>query len=133
MEFTVPQFIEREPKIFGPFTFKQFIYLCIVGGVLIFVYFLAPFPLFLLIAFISIGSALLLVFLKIEGTPLPTVMKNFFIFLINPKTYLWRKKISVPKIIKKKEEPKKEIKEESSLKITEKSHLRKLITFLETK
>jgi len=133
MEFTVPQFIEREPKIFGPFTFKQFIYLCMVGGVLIFVYFLVPFTLFLFIAFISIGSTLLLVLSKIEGTPLPIVMKNFFIFLINPKTYLWKKKISFPKIIKKIEKPKKKIKEEPSLKITEKSHLRKLITFLETK
>jgi len=27
MEFTVPQFVEREPKLIGPFTFKQFIYI----------------------------------------------------------------------------------------------------------
>lgn len=30
MEFQVPQFIEVEDKIFGPFTFKQFVY--ILGG-----------------------------------------------------------------------------------------------------
>ena len=31
MRFQVPQFIEVEDKIFGPFTFKQFIY--IAGGI----------------------------------------------------------------------------------------------------
>ena len=31
MQFQVPQFIEIEDKIFGPLTFKQFIYLA--GGV----------------------------------------------------------------------------------------------------
>jgi len=30
MRFEVPQFIEVEDKIFGPFTWKQFIYL--MGG-----------------------------------------------------------------------------------------------------
>jgi hypothetical protein len=31
MQYQVPQFIEVEDKIFGPFTFKQFLY--VVGGV----------------------------------------------------------------------------------------------------
>ena len=31
MEYQVPQFIEVEDKIFGPFTLKQFIY--VAGGV----------------------------------------------------------------------------------------------------
>lgn len=31
MQFQVPQFIEVEDKIFGPLTFKQFVY--IAGGV----------------------------------------------------------------------------------------------------
>ena len=30
MQFKVPQFLEIEDKIFGPFTFKQFVYLA--GG-----------------------------------------------------------------------------------------------------
>ena len=32
MRFQVPQFIEIESKIFGPLTFKQFIYLAGGGG-----------------------------------------------------------------------------------------------------
>ena len=31
MQYQVPQFIDVEDKIFGPFTFKQFIYM--IGGI----------------------------------------------------------------------------------------------------
>ncbi len=133
MEYIVPQFIEREPKIVGSFTFKQFIYIGIAVGLSIFLYFLVPFFLFLIIAIILLGTAFILALLKIGGAPLPTVIKNFLIFLTRPRIYLWRRKVIPPKVLKKVEKPKEEVKEESILKITEKSHLRKLSTFLETK
>jgi len=129
----VPQFIEREPRIFGPFTFKQFVYIGIAGGFSIFLYFLVPFFLFLIVAIILLGSAFILAFFKIGGAPLPVVIKNFFIFLTRPRIYLWRRKVIPLKILKKEEKPREEVKEESILKISERSYLRKLSTFLETK
>jgi hypothetical protein len=136
MEYIVPQFIEREPKIIGPFTFKQFIFIGIAGGILIFLYFvIKSLALFILIAIILLGAALAMAFFKFGGFPLPKLIKNFFVFSSRPKVYLWGKKTIPPKVFKKEVKPKKEEKEEeeSVLKIAEKSHLKNLSTFLETK
>ena len=43
MQFQVPQFIEIEDKIFGPLTFKQFIYLAGGGGLCFLLYTILPF------------------------------------------------------------------------------------------
>jgi hypothetical protein len=134
MEYIVPQFIERESKIFGPFTFKQFIFIGIAGGISIFIYFtIKSFALFLISAIILMGGALAMAFFKRGGFTLPKLIQNFFVFLTKPKIYLWGKKTIPPKIYSKKEEPKEEGEEESVLKIAEKSRLRNLYTLLETK
>jgi len=134
MEFTVPQFIEREPKIFGPFGFKQFTYIGIAGGIAIFLYFILPFPVFLMIAVILVSGAFILAFVKINGIPLPTVIQNGFVFLTRPRIYLWRKKTVFTKVVEKTKESKKEEKrKESPLKVVEKSYLKNLFIDLETK
>jgi len=144
MEFIVPQFIEKEAKIFGPFTFTQFIFIGIAGGILIFLYFLLPFPIFLIVTAILLGGAFALAFLKIEGIPLPTVIQNSFTFLFRPKIYLWQKKTTFPKITEKKDKPKKLKEEEEEeeeekkeeklpLQIAEKSRLKELSNYLETR
>lgn len=133
MEFIVPQFIEREPKIVGPFTFKQFIFIGIAGGLSIVFYFLVPFFLFLIIAIVLFSGAAALVFLKPGGIALPAVIKNFFIFLSRPKIYLWKRKTLPPKIFREPEKPKEEVKKESVLKIAKGSRLKELFTELETK
>ncbi len=130
----MPQFIEREPRIFGPFTFKQFIFIGIAGGISIFLYFtIKSFAIFLILALILMGGAFALAFLKRGGTSLPKALQNFFIFLGRPKIYLWKKKTIPPKIFQKIEKPKEEAEEEPVLKIAEKSRLRSLYTLLETK
>lgn len=135
MDFIVPQFIEREPKIVGPFNFKQSIFLGVAGATCLFLYFfIKNFILFIIIAFLIAIGALLLTFLKFGGNSLPDILKNFFIFFSRSKIYLWQKKTVVPKVLKK-APPKKEEeeKDESVLKIVERGNLRKLHTYLETK
>lgn len=133
MEYIVPQFIEREAKIVGPFTFKQFIFIGIAGGISIFIYFtVKSLTLFLISAIVLMGGALALAFFKRGGFTLPKLIQNFFVFLAKPKIYLWGKKTIPPKISSKIEKPKEE-EEESVLKIAEKSRLRNLYTLLETK
>ena len=73
MEFTVPQFIEKEPKIVGPFTFKQFIFIGIAGGLSIFLFFAVSFFIFIILAIILLGGAFSLAFLKIERISLPVL------------------------------------------------------------
>lgn len=137
MEFTVPQFIEREPKIVGPFTFKQFIFIGIAGGVCLFLFFTVPLYIFIIAAIVLLGGAFALAFLKIGKTSLPVFIKNFFAFLFKPKIYLWKKKTSPPKFLRKEKvevkEKEEEIEEESKLKVSTGSKLDELFTRLETK
>jgi len=39
MQFNVPQFIETEDKLIGPFTLKQFLYLAAGGALLVFAWY----------------------------------------------------------------------------------------------
>jgi len=135
MEFTVPQFIEKEPKIVGPFTFKQFIFIGIAGGICIFLFFTVSLFVFIIMTIVLLGGAFALAFLKVGKTSLPLFIKNFFAFLFKPKVYLWKKKTSPPKFIKeeKVKEEKEEIEEKSKLKVSTGSRLDELFTRLETK
>jgi len=136
MQFTIPQFIEKEAKIIGPFTFKQFIFIGAAGSVCVFFYFTASLPVFIIIAVFLLGGAFALAFLKIKRIPLPIIIKNFFIFLFKPKVYLWKKKSFAPRILKKAEKVKKTeevTKKQSPLKLGRKGRLGELFTNLETK
>ncbi len=139
MEFVVPQFLERKPKIVGPFTFGQFIFIGIGAGLSILLYFVLPMAFFAIAAIILIGGGLAMAVVKVNKIPLPILIKNFFIFLFKPKVYLWKKKTMGPAIIKKTERPQTRIaetekeKKESPLRIAQGSQLNNLFTNLETK
>ena len=140
MDFTVPQFIEKEAKIVGPLTFKQFIFVGIAGALCLFLFFTVPFYLFVILAIFLLGGSLALAFLKIGKVSMPVFVKNFFVFLFKPKIYLWKRKTNPPKFLKKKPEEKtlKEKQEEiegrkSKLKITKGGRLHELLTRIETK
>jgi len=62
MRFTIPQFIEYEAKIIGPFTFKQFVYIGLAGAVGFVLYFSVPFYLFIITCLILGGGALSMAF-----------------------------------------------------------------------
>ena len=91
MRFQVPQFIEREARVVGPFTFKQFVYLGVPTAAAFFLYFIAPFFVFLFstVVFLSIGF--LFAFVNIGGRSFPTILMNFLHFSVGPKTYIWKK------------------------------------------
>lgn len=102
MQFQVPQFIEVEDKIFGPLTFKQFIY---IGGGLGACYILwRVLPIYLagpLVAVVG-GLAAGLAFFQLNGRPFILGLENAFFFLLRSKLYLWnnaaKKKTVVPVI-----------------------------------
>jgi len=133
MKFTVPKFIEREPKIIGPFTLKQFIFIGLAGTICFIVFFTLPFYYFVLVAVILIPGAFGLAFLRIQGYSLPVVLANFLKFSVTQKLYLWQRKEYLPKFIVREEEPEKEeIKEKVLLEIAEKSRLKKIRGGIET-
>ncbi len=91
MRFQVPQFTEIEDKIFGPFTFKQFVYLIGGAGGILILYSLLP--LYLTIFFgipVSLFS-LALAFYKVNNKPFIKIVENAFRYFLSAKLYLWRK------------------------------------------
>ncbi len=97
MRFQVPQFIEVEDKIFGPLTFKQFIY--IAGGVGIAFVVYSILPLFFAILFIVpvVGFSLALAFYKINNKPFISVMEYALKYTLSNKLYVWKKEKNIPK------------------------------------
>jgi hypothetical protein len=141
MEFTVPQFIEKEAKIVGPLTFKQFAFFGVAVGFCVFLWFVLPSIVFFIVAIPLVVGAGVLAFYKKEGIPIPNLIGSWFLFIFKPKIYLWKKKGVAPKFFKldkKKREIAREIEEEpiqkkSSLKMHRGSNLNKLSTQVETK
>lgn len=114
MRFEVPQFIDVEDKIFGPLTFKQFLYL-VGGGSLGYVsYKIIPSPFSWLFVLIFISLGLALAFYKLNNRPFIEVAQSYLSYFLKGKIYIWRrspiKKIPVEQrvdvIPKPKEEPK---------------------------
>lgn len=137
MEFSIPQFIEMETKIVGPFTWRQFIFLGGAGIIIFFLYFiLSNFYLFLVIAFILTVLAFGFALIKIGDRPLLSVLISFVFFNISSKVYIWRRKQTEPRLVYKKEKIKaKKEKAEPAvlLKITKQSRLKDLSTQIELK
>jgi hypothetical protein len=89
MQFQVPQFIEVEDKIFGPFTLKQFIF--IIGGAGLSFVLWKQLPSFaslpLVIMVLSASGAL--AFMKYNDRPFIMGVENAFYFFFREKLYLW--------------------------------------------
>lgn len=91
MRFEVPQFIDVEDKIFGPLTFKQFIYLAGGGGLGYVFYRLLPFPFWVLVSGPIVVFALLLSFYKLNNRPFIEIAQNWLTFKLKGKLYIWQR------------------------------------------
>ena len=91
MRFQVPQFIDVEDKIFGPFTLKQFIYLA--GGASSLLITATMFGLFVGIIISSpiILLSLALAFYKVNNRPFIHALEAAFIYATKDKLYIWQK------------------------------------------
>jgi hypothetical protein len=99
MRFQVPQFIEVEDKIFGPLTFKQFIYLGGGIGISAVLFITLPKFLALLISVPIVIFAAALAFYKINEKPFIDIVEAFVKYLFGSKLYIWKReeKKAVPK------------------------------------
>lgn len=93
-QFTVPQFIDVEDKIFGPVTVRQFIILLVDFGVVFLFYKLFVFGLFILAGLPVLGFGFVLAFLKINGQPFHFFLLNLLQTLRRPKLRIWNKEMS---------------------------------------
>lgn len=105
MRFQVPQFIEVEDKIFGPFTFKQFVYLAGGGGIAFIVW--QALPTFLALPIIvAVGAlSLALAFYKVNERPFIAMIESAFRYFTKSRLYTWKKERE-PRVVKKEAEEK---------------------------
>lgn len=90
-QFVVPQFIEVEDKIFGPITTRQFIILLVAALVLFICFKLADTALFIFLAAVIGGLALVLAFVKINGQPFHYFLLNIIQTVRRPSRRIWYK------------------------------------------
>ncbi|MFH1088397.1 MAG: PrgI family protein [Patescibacteria group bacterium] len=135
MAVKIPQNIDKEDKLVGPLTLKQFLYVLGGAGVTFVAYqgyvqyYLFAHE-FFIIAFIASAIALSFAFLKINGLPFITFINNLLAFLFVKRSRMWGKDNTLEKsapLSKKEATP-----EETTSEIAPtKSELEKLATVLD--
>ncbi len=107
--YKVPQDVEAEDKLLGPFTFRQFIYLLVSAGGIAVIFGL--FQIFPLLAIIPIPVVLFFLVLALplkKDQPMEVYLASIISFYLKPSIRLWMSgqkestiKITAPKIIEK--------------------------------
>ncbi|MEY2671898.1 MAG: hypothetical protein RL687_315 [Candidatus Parcubacteria bacterium] len=93
MQFKVPQFIDIEDKLFGPFTFKQFAYLAGGGGMIFLIYKTMPLWIGIFIMIPVAGLVLALVFYRINNQPFIYYIQAAITYALGNKLYIWKQRI----------------------------------------
>ena len=96
MRFQVPQFIEVEDKIFGPLTFKQFIYIAGGIGVAVVLFTFLPKFIAIIIALPILILATSLAFYKVNDKPFINMVEAFVKYTLTNKLYIWKKAPPTP-------------------------------------
>lgn len=95
MRFEVPQFIEIEDKIFGPLTWRQFLYLGGGVGMAAVMFFTLPFILFVLFGIPLALLAGALSFYPVNNRPFSFFLEAVVNYISSQRLYLWRQKSEV--------------------------------------
>ena len=96
MQFKVPQFIDVEDKLFGPFSFRQFIYLAGGAGLIFIIYKLLPLWIGIFLILPVAALSLLLVFYKINEKPFIFYLEAGFNYLTSSKLFIWKQRLAKP-------------------------------------
>jgi len=138
MAIKIPQNIDKEDKLIGPLTLKQFLYILGGGGVtfIVYQYYLQGylfFSEFLMIGIVIMLLALAFAFAKINGATFISFISHVFTYVFSSKRSTWGKdnQFFVPtmKIKKNYVSPTTNSKDSS---VTNKSQLEKLAQILDT-
>jgi len=93
MNFQIPQFIGIEDKIFGPLSFKQFLYIAGGAGLgyLLFNLTFIPFFIRIIPVLLAVGFGFALAFYKVNDRPLIKAMESAFWYYLRGRLYIWKK------------------------------------------
>ncbi len=88
--YKVPQDVEADDKLLGPFTFRQFVYLMIVFGMIVLA--VALFQVFPLLAIIPVPIAIFFIILALpikKDQPMETYLAALVSFYLKPRKRVW--------------------------------------------
>jgi len=94
MQFKVPQFLDIEDKIFGPFTFREFVYLAGGAGLCFIFYKLLGLLLGAIPILIIAGFSGMLIFYRPNNKPFLYMIESGFKYFSQNKLYIWKRKLS---------------------------------------
>ncbi len=96
MRFQVPQFIDIEDKIVGPFTLKQFLMYVAACMLLVPVYIYTDLALFITIALPVLGIAAAFAHVKVYGRSLSQVVFAGIVYTSKGQLYIWHRQKNQP-------------------------------------
>lgn len=91
MRFQIPQFIETEVKIVGPFTLMQFLWVAGGAAILFLLFMFTKGFLFIALALPIAAIFIAMAFVKIDGVPLLVYASYGLSYILNPKKYIFKK------------------------------------------
>jgi len=92
MQFKVPQFLDIEDKIFGPFTFREFVYLAGGAGLCYVLYRLLGALWGSVPILVVAGFALALTFYRPNNKPFVNMLEAGFSYFMQDKLYIWKRR-----------------------------------------
>ena len=92
MQFKVPQFLDIEDKMFGPFTFRQFVYLAGGAGLCFILYKLMGFMWGAIPIIFIAGFSGLLTFYRPNNKPFVNMLESGFKYFTQSKLYIWKRR-----------------------------------------
>ena len=91
MQFRVPQFIDIEDKVIGPFTLKQFGYIVGAGGFSFLIWTFIPIKFIAILLIIPVASLFLaLAFVKFNNRSFGELLESAFTYYTGAKIYTWK-------------------------------------------
>lgn len=129
MQYNVPQFIDVEDKIVGPFTGKQTLYLVVGGAILLIGFKLFNIGFFALLAIPVVIATLAFAFYKPRGISMAKLVMNYIDYMTTPHLYIWRREpdMTMYKVVQKKQEI-----HEEPIKYVSRDRIRELANLLDT-
>src|SRR3989344_8148223 len=91
MRFQIPQFIETEVKIVGPFTLYQFLWVAGGAAMLFLLFMFTKGFLFIALALPIAAIFIAMAFVKVDGVPLLVYASYGLSYILNPKKYVFKK------------------------------------------
>jgi hypothetical protein len=93
MQFKVPQFLDIEDKIFGPFTFREFVYLAGGAGLCFVLYKALGLMLAIIPMLFIAGLSAALTFYHPNGKPFIDMVEAGLKFAMQDKLFIWKRKL----------------------------------------